>query len=95
MRHHQVVKWSFVVSLVFGVTGACLKVMHKTGADLFLMIGFVATLVFIVSAITEVFSSKRIAHNEKIMWTIGFIFFSSIAGLVYFFIGRRRIAETV
>jgi hypothetical protein len=26
------------------------------------------------------------------MWTIAFIFFSGLAGLIYFFIGRRRIA---
>jgi Phospholipase_D-nuclease N-terminal len=95
MNLQQIVKWSFLVSLVFGVIGACLKIMHKSGADIFLMIGLVATLIFMVSAITEVFSSRRIAHSEKIMWTIGFIFFSGIAGLVYFLLGRRRIAESV
>lgn len=92
MRIATLVKWSFLVSLFMSITGAYLKITHAPGADILLSAGLIATLVFIISAISEVFSSQRITHNEKIMWTIAFIFFNGIAGLVYFLIGRRRVA---
>lgn len=69
-----------------------MKITHSQGAETFLIIGLITTLVFIVSAIIEVRTSKRIDQTEKTMWTIAFILVSGIAGLVYFFIGRKRIA---
>jgi type IV secretory pathway component VirB8 len=50
--------------------------------------------VFVVSALTEVWRSVRINKNEKIMWTIAFIFMGflgAIAGIVYLLLGRKRI----
>ncbi len=92
MQHGTIVKWSFIVSFVTAILGAYLKITHSESAEFFLAAGLLATLIFIITAIYEVVNSKRIDHVEKTMWTISFIFFSTIAGLVYFLMGRRRVA---
>jgi len=56
-----------------------------------LVIGLIATLAFIISAIYEVQTSNRINHREKTMWTIAFILLNGVAGLVYFIMGRKRV----
>ncbi|MHA8090067.1 GldL-related protein [Aquirufa antheringensis] len=89
-----VVKWSFVISLVLELVGALMKIMHLPGADALLIIGMVANGAFIVSALSEVWGSVRINTNEKVMWTIAFIFMGflgAIAGILYVVIGRKRI----
>jgi hypothetical protein len=89
-----VVKWSFVISLVFELVGALMKMMHLPGANSLLIIGMVANGVFIVCALSEVWGSVRIKMNEKVMWTIAFVFMGflgAIAGILYVVIGRKRI----
>ena len=89
-----VVKWSFVISLVFELVGALMKIMHLPGADALLIIGMVANGAFIVSALSEVWGSVRINTNEKVMWTIAFIFMGflgTLAGILYVLMGRKRI----
>jgi hypothetical protein len=92
MKLGTIVKTSFIVSFVITLIGAYLKIVHSGGAETALGIGVISTLIFIVAAIYEVRTSKRIENSEKTMWTLGFIFFSGLAGLIYFLIGRRRIA---
>lgn len=89
-----VVKWSFVISLVFELVGALMKIMHLPGSDALLIIGMAANGVFIVSALSEVWGSVRINTNEKVMWTIAFIFMGflgALAGILYVLIGRKRV----
>jgi len=95
MKIGTMVKWSFIVSFIITLIGAYLKITHSEGAETLLIIGITATLVFIVSAIYEVRTSHQIDNSEKTMWTIAFIFMSGIAGLIYFFIGRKRITNTI
>ena len=89
-----VVKWSFVISLVFELFGAFMKIMHLPGANELLIIGMAANGIFIVSALSEVWGSVRINTNEKVMWTIAFIFMGflgALAGILYVVMGRKRI----
>ena len=95
MKLGTIVKWSFIISFIITLIGVYLKITHSDGAETLLIIGIVATLVFIVSAIYEVRTSKRINNTEKTIWTIAFIFMSGLAGLIYFSIGRKRIAENI
>ncbi len=95
MKLGTIVKWSFIVSFVIIFIGAYLKITHSEGGETYLILGIMAMLVFIVSAIYEVRSSNRIDNLEKTMWTIAFIFMSGLAGLIYFFIGRKRIAKNI
>ena len=91
MKLSTIVKASFWLSIANTLLGAYLKITHHSNAELFLITGIVLTMLFIVSAIIEVRSSTRIGFNEKTMWTIAFLFLSGIAGLVYMFLGRKRI----
>ncbi len=95
MKLGTILKWSFIISFIFTLIGAYLKIKHSVSADPLLIIGIIATLVFIVTAIYEVRTSNRIDNTEKKIWTLAFIFFSGIAGLIYFFIGRKRVATTI
>lgn len=91
MKPGTIVKISFVVSILVTILGAYLKIMHAPFAEPALIVGVIASLIFIVSAIYEVRTSNRIDFTEKTLWTIAFILFSGLAGIVYFVIGRRRI----
>ena len=94
MKLGTIVKWSFIISFTITLIGAYLKITHAFGAETLLMIGVFSVLVFIASAIYEIRTSTRIGHSEKTMWTIAFIFMSGIAGIIYFLMGRRRIAQS-
>ncbi|MCU7551356.1 hypothetical protein OCK74_19700 [Chitinophagaceae bacterium LB-8] len=91
MKLGTVVTTSFIVGLILTLVGAYLKITHSEGAGTWLCIGIIASLVFIGTAIYEVRSSTRINTAEKNMWTLAFIFFSGITGLVYILMGRKRI----
>lgn len=71
-----------------------MKILHLPGAEQLLIVGMVTNGVFVVTALSEVWRSERIDKNEKIMWTIAFIFIGflgTIAGIVYLLLGRKRI----
>jgi predicted membrane channel-forming protein YqfA (hemolysin III family) len=94
MNLGKIVSWSFFISLALSLVGALMKILHLPGAEQLLMVGVVSNGVFVVSALTEVWRSVRIDKNEKIMWTIAFVFMGflgAIAGIVYLLLGRKRI----
>jgi hypothetical protein len=91
MQHETRIKWSFIAGFIAFIVIAYLKITHSSGAEFFLGFGIVSTLIFIISAKYEVVTSKRIDHIEKTMWTLSLIFFSYMAGIVYFLMGRRRV----
>ena len=94
MNLGRIVTWSFFISLVLVLVGAFMKILHLPGAEQLLIVGMVTNGVFVVSALSEVWRSERIDKNEKIMWTIAFIFIGflgTIAGIVYLLLGRKRI----
>lgn len=71
-----------------------MKISHLPGANMFLIIGMVANGVFIVTALYEIWDSFRIQTNEKIMWTVAFVFMGflgALAGILYLLMGRKRV----
>jgi drug/metabolite transporter (DMT)-like permease len=93
MKIGNIVRWSYIVGLITTLAGAYLNILHAQGADVLLALGLGASLVFILTAIYEVQTSKRIGSQDKIMWTIALIFMSGIAGLMYFFWVRKRVVD--
>jgi hypothetical protein len=91
MKTGIIVKTSFAFSILTTIVGACLKIIHSEGAEVLLIIGLIASLIFIVTAVYEVRTSKRIGYAEKTMWTIALIFIGGITGIIYMIVGRRRI----
>ena len=91
MKIGNIIKISYGLSILFSIIGAYLKITHIQGVETFLIIAMLSTLVFIISAIYEVRTSPNITISEKNMWTIVLIFISGVAGLIYIFMGRKRI----
>lgn len=81
----------FGYSIVFAF--AAIKITHTSiyyDKEL-AFVGFIAIATFIVMALIEIHRSKNITLAEKIMWTIGFLFFNLITGIIYFFFARERV----
>lgn len=93
MKLGTIVKSSFIASILITLFASYLKIIHAANAEYWMIAGVFAVLVFIVSAIYEVRTSTRIHNSEKNMWTFAFIFFSGLAGIIYFLMGRRRIVS--
>jgi len=93
MKLGTVVVTSFIIGFCITLFGAYLKMTHAENADTWLTAGFIVTLVFVATAIYEVRQSERVNNTEKMLWTLAFIFFSGIAGLVYLLFGRKRMVS--
>jgi hypothetical protein len=91
MNLGNVVKWSFFVSICFVMLGALMKIIHLPSAKILLIIGILGNLVFIVSALNDVWTSIRIEKGKKIMWTFAFFFIGPLGPLIYFLLGRKRV----
>lgn len=75
----------FVLSFILVLFGSFLKIYHLEFATLFLMLGLFSTLCYIVLGINQINHSVKLKNNEKVLWTIGFISFSFVTGLFYYF----------
>lgn len=90
---NQLVKFKpvFLLSLIFLFAQYIVKYGNLPGRNIILLFYLVLTLIWIIFALKEIYRSNRISSNEKIMWTIGFIVVSWIAGLCYLVFTRPRI----
>ena len=84
---------SFLLSFVLTILGAYLKIMHNPAADTILIIGLIATPVYMLLALFEVWNTDVFTHSDKVMWTIAILLLSGIGGLIYFLMGRRRLTR--
>jgi hypothetical protein len=75
------------------IYGAYLKIMHLSNASTFLQIGLLVSLSFIVLAIIEIFSSKKINLFERGLWLFGFLCFNVVTGFLYLRRARKRIVN--
>jgi hypothetical protein len=93
MKTGTILKASFFAGLIITIIGAYLKITHTAGADIWLLIGLTLSVVFIILAIYEIITSRKVNSLEKILWTIGLVFFNTITGLIYILAGRKRIVD--
>jgi ABC-type polysaccharide/polyol phosphate export permease len=77
-------KVSLILTIVLNLLGTYFKIAHYPHGTLLLSISLIASLVFIILGLTDVFENENCRTPEKIMWTVGFIFLSWIAGLLYY-----------
>ncbi|WP_353078360.1 hypothetical protein [Flavobacterium sp.] len=75
----------FVLAFILVLFGSLLKICHLEFATLFLILGLFTTLCYIILGIYQINHSVKLKNNEKVLWTIGFISFSFITGLLYYF----------
>ena len=82
---------AFKIGMFLTILGALFKMQHFPTANIILIVGLFATLVYIIIGIYEVNNSKKITTFEKFIYTIGFITFGFFTGIYYYFIGRKNI----
>lgn len=89
-RKQNLFKKLFAIAFFFSIIGALIKINHLANASIFLIIGIISTLVYIVIGIYEVNNSTKIKSSEKVLWTSGLIavnFFTDI----YYLMNRKNI----
>ncbi|HQR91690.1 MAG: hypothetical protein B7Y15_14555 [Bacteroidetes bacterium 24-39-8] len=91
MHQNKLLVYSYIGSTLTSIVGAYIKIMRLPGAEFLLAISFLFLVIFIVTGFKEVWYSNRIPESEKTMWLIGFFFLSWITGLIYFWLGRKRV----
>ena len=92
MKLGGIIKTTFVLGFVTALVAGWLKITHSAGAEPFLYVCIISTILYIAFAIFEIRTSPKISNSEKTIWTLAFIFFSGITALIYFLAGRNRIA---
>ncbi len=91
MDFKKLLPWSFIISFVLTIFGAIFKIMHWPFATVFMTIGIMSLVIFIVASVNEILKSKKIEGAEKFMWVMGFLFFGIFTGLLYLSGSRKKI----
>jgi len=91
MDFKKILPLSFIISFVLTILGALMKIIHLPFANIFLTIGLISLVVFIVASVNEILKSKKIEGTEKFMWIMGFLFFGMFTGLLYVLEYRKKI----
>ncbi|MBC7866790.1 MAG: hypothetical protein H7X88_04575 [Gloeobacteraceae cyanobacterium ES-bin-316] len=91
MFKEKIIRSSLFLSIAISILAAWFKLMHEPGADIVLFLALIPSLVFIITASSEVSQSHKINRSEKIMWLFGFVFLTVLAGLVYVFRRRKKV----
>lgn len=95
VRLNTLFKALFFFSYAIILTFAALKITHtavRFDKEVALA-GSIMFAAFVVMSLLEIHGSKNIKMPEKVMWTLGFLFFNMITGIVYFFLARKRITR--
>jgi peptidoglycan/LPS O-acetylase OafA/YrhL len=71
--------------------GALIKIQHWNNGPGIMFIGLFFCAVFSVLALLEIHQSKKINFQQKTLWTLGFIFFNTIAGIYYLLKARKEL----
>ena len=85
---------AFIISFSFTIIGVLLKINHIGNATIILAIGLILTLIYIIIGIKEVNSSTKLQSSDKVLWTIGFLFFNFFVGIFYL-IKRKNIVQKI
>jgi len=81
----------YVLSFIILFLGAIFKILHQPLGSEIMGLALISSIIFIVLSLIEIFKSDRIDKTEKIMWLVGFIFLSTVAGFIYLISARKRI----
>lgn len=82
-------------SVVATIVGTLYKIQKVSFGESLLWAAILLYLLFLVIAIYEIIRSKQIDKSEKTLWILALIFFSSVTGLIYLLIGRKKIVPKI
>ena len=84
------IKSCFYIACILTLVGALFTIQHYVGAAFILLAAIPFSIIFLINALSEIHRSSRLSGSEKIIWTIGLLMTSGIAGLVYVSSARKR-----
>lgn len=94
---------AFIISFLVLLFGSMVKVtpeeFDEMNGENILSTGFILAFIYIIIALTMMYQSKGMPKGEKLIWVVLFsagLFFQVplilfIVGLVFFFIGQKRV----
>lgn len=93
MKRNNLFNIVFLISFLLIMLIVLLRILHVSipFANVLVGLGIVLTVIYVIIALVEIWSSQRPTFSEKLMWTVGFIAFNIITGILYLLIGRPRI----
>ena len=91
MDFKKFLPWLYFISFLLTIIGAIFKIIHLPFANIFLSIGILTLIVFIIASINEILKSKKIDGTEKFMWVMGLLFFGTFTGFLYLLGSRKKI----
>ena len=81
----------YILGALCVLCGALGKIQHWQNAPGIMFIGFLISAFFIVLALLEIHQSNKINFQQKVLWTIAMIFFSTLAGIYYLLKARKEL----
>lgn len=91
MNRFQLLVTVYLLSFIIVLAGVFVKILHLASGEPLLIAGLIATLIFIILVLQEVWRSDRLNTAEKLMWTAGLLLFNTITGIVYLLVGRKKV----
>ncbi|MCX6232097.1 MAG: hypothetical protein NTZ33_11190 [Bacteroidetes bacterium] len=86
MKKYTWFKISLFISFAVTICAVLFKIMHWPYADILFTTGTLISLIYIMIALTDIYQTENKTIIEKLLWLLGFIFLSFIAGFIYYFI---------
>jgi Kef-type K+ transport system membrane component KefB len=90
----QFLKATYLFNIALTTVGAIFKIYHYPNSETFILFAIIAMLTYSLPVLLEVFRSTRIGTSEKLMWVTGMLCLTPIAGYLYLFKARNRIANS-
>ena len=90
----QFLRATFLFNMALTLVGAMFKILHYPNAEIFLMFAIIAMMSYALPVFLEIFRSTRIGTAEKLMWITGMLCLTPLAGYLYVFKARKRIANS-
>jgi len=64
--------------------GLLFRIMHWPGGTALVSIAYALSIVYVVIGVVDTYQNEEKELPEKGAWLIGFLFFTPIAGIVYY-----------
>ena len=91
MNKERIFQITFTWSIGCLALAMALRVLDIARGEVFLITAVILSAVWTAIALYEIHTSVKISIGTKILWTVGLIFFNTIAGLLYYFSGRKTV----
>jgi len=90
----QFLRATYLFNIALTIVGVMFKIYHYPNGETFIFFAIVAMMTYSLPVLLEVFRSTRIGISEKLMWVTGMLCLTPIAGYLYVFKARTRIANS-